>query len=226
MNEILWIIMLFLNFSFILLAYKFWGKMGLYLWVAISTILANIQVLKSIELFGMSLTLGNILYASSFLVTDILSENYGLKESKKAINIGFFALITMTILMNLSIYFVPSPQDFGHESIKTIFNFMPRLVCASLTAYFISQTHDVYAFEFWRKLLPADKYFWVRNNFSTLFSQFIDTAIFTFIAFWDVFEVDYLITLIFTTYIIKVIIAIADTPFLYIAKRMYKKKNI
>lgn len=226
MNEILWFIMLILDFSLILFAYRFWGKSGLYIWIVISTIIANIQVLKSVVIFGMPLTLGNIVYASSFLVTDILSENYGKNESKKTIYIGFFSVIAMTILMNLAIYFVPSSEDFASESIKTIFGVMPRIMLASLSAYFISQMHDINAFEFWKKRFPDDKYLWIRNNLSTMVSQFLDTAVFTFIAFIGVFEFNYLIQLMFTTYIMKWLIAALDTPFLYVAKKLFKNKKI
>ena len=83
-NEILWLAMLLANFFLIILAYKLFGKWGLIMWIPISVIVANIQVIQTIQLFGFVATLGNIVYASSFLVTDILSENYGKKEAKKA----------------------------------------------------------------------------------------------------------------------------------------------
>ncbi|MBF1204062.1 MAG: VUT family protein, partial [Fusobacterium periodonticum] len=76
-NIFLWFLMLVINFSCILFAYRKFGKIGLYIWVPISTILANIQVVILVNLFGMEATLGNILYAGGFLITDILSENYG-----------------------------------------------------------------------------------------------------------------------------------------------------
>lgn len=226
MNEILVVVMFLLGFSFILLSYRIWGKTGLYIWIAISAIIANIQTTKSIEVFGIPMVLGTILYSSSFLVTDILSENYGEKEARKAIHIGFFAMVTMTLLMTLTIYFIPSPQDFAHESIKTIFSIMPRIILGSFIAYYISQFHDVSAYQFWRKKWPADKHFWVRNNLSTLVSQFIDSAIYVLIVWTGVFEFNVIIKLLFSTYIAKVVIAVLDTPFLYVAKKMKKKYNL
>ncbi len=88
-NEFLWLVLLLINFSAILLAYRFFGKTGLYVWIPIATILANIQVLKMVDLLTIGVTLGNITYASSFLVTDILSENYGKRSAKRAVFIGF-----------------------------------------------------------------------------------------------------------------------------------------
>ena len=127
-NEVLWIILLVANFLFILLAYKFWGRTGLYIWIPVSVILANVQVLKTVELFGMTATLGNIVYASGFLVTDILNEKYGKKAALKAVYIGFFSLIAVAAVMNLSLLFSPAEGDFAHEPLKTIFSFLKYFI--------------------------------------------------------------------------------------------------
>ncbi len=225
MNELLWIVMLIINFAAILISYRFWGRTGLYIWVPIAVMIANIQVTKTIHLFGLTATLGNIVYATSFLVTDILSENYGKKDASRAVGIGFFSLILMTVLMNLALYFKPDASDFAQESLSVIFGIMPRIALGSLTAYGISQLHDIWAYDFWKRKFPADNYLWMRNNFSTMVSQFLDTAIFTFIAFWGVFEWAVLFQIMVTTYLLKWIVAFLDTPFLYIARK-WKQKGI
>ena len=74
MNELYWILMLVLNFALIMAAFRLWGRVGLFVWVPISVIVANIQVTKNVSLFGLEATLGNIVYATGFLATDILSE--------------------------------------------------------------------------------------------------------------------------------------------------------
>ncbi len=228
MNEIYWIILLLVNFGLILLSYRIFGKMGLFIWVPIAGIVANIQVIQTIELFGFTATLGNIVYASSFLVTDILSENYGKKEANKAIWIGFFSLIAMTILMNLALFFNPTAEAFSQEtykSIETIFSFMPRIVLASLVAYILSQKHDIWAFHFWKKRFSSTKTLWIRNNLSTMVSQLLDSLVFTVIAFYGVFEMEILIEIFATTYLLKWLVAASDTPFIYIASKM-KSKNL
>jgi len=85
LNEALWIVMMLASFSMILLAYVLFGKAGIYAWTAIAMILANIQVMRTVQLFGMVTAMGNIIYGTTFLATDILSENYGKKEAKKAV---------------------------------------------------------------------------------------------------------------------------------------------
>ena len=228
-NELLWLVMLLANFLLITLAYKLFGKWGLVMWIPISVIIANIQVIQTVELFGLVATLGNIVYATSFLVTDILSENYGKEEAKKAVWIGFFSLITMTILMNLALYFKPLAGDAfantTHDSLSTIFNLMPRIAIASLSAYLISQRHDVWAFHFWKNRFPKDAHLWLRNNLSTMVSQLLDSIVFTLIAFYGVFETKVLFEVFLTTYFLKFIVAAADTPFVYWSKRIFKTNN-
>ena len=226
MNEYLWLVMLLVNFGAIILFYRLYGKMGLYIWIPIACIIANIQVLKAVEFFGITATLGNIVYASSFLVTDILSENYGKKEARRAVHIGFLSLITMMILMNLALRFVPAPDDFANDSLKTIFGFMPRIVLASLAAYMISQYHDILAFHFWKNRMPGRHTLWLRNNASTMVSQLIDTAVFCAIAFVGVFPSAVFWEIFWTTYVLKFIVAALDTPFVYLARRMHEKGQV
>ncbi len=226
MNELLWMAMLLVNFGAILLSYRIWGKAGLYLWIPIAVIVANIQVTKTIELFGMTATLGNIVYATSFLVTDILSENYGKKDAARAVGMGFFSLIIMTVLMNLALFFIPDSNDFAQGSLVRIFSLMPRIALGSLAAYGFSQLHDIWAYDLWRKRFPSKKFIWLRNNLSTMVSQLLDTLIFTFIAFWGVFETSVLIDIMITTYLLKWVVALLDTPFLYIARNWHDKRIV
>ncbi|WP_340113690.1 queuosine precursor transporter [Maribellus mangrovi] len=228
-NEILWLVMLLANFLLIILAYRLFGKWGLIMWIPISVIVANIQVIQTVKLFGLAATLGNIVYATSFLVTDILSENYGKQEAKKAVWIGFFSLISMTFLMNLALEFIPlAGDDFApvaHEATSTIFSLMPRIAIASLSAYLLSQRHDVWAYHFWRKRFSKDNQIWLRNNLSTMVSQLIDSVVFVLIAFWGVYEGLVLFEIFLTTYILKWVVAAADTPFVYWARGIHKKNK-
>ena len=217
MNEALWFLLLLLNFAAILFAYRVFGKTGLFVWVPIAIIISNIQVTKQVDVFGLAATLGNIVYATSFLVTDILSENYGKREAKKAVYIGFFAIIAMTLFMNIALQFKPGPEDTVQEHLSWIFSLMPRIALASLAAYALSQFHDVWAYSFWKKKKPARKFIWLRNNASTFISQLIDSVIFVFAAFAGEYPLNVLLEILFTTYFLKVLVAAADTPFVYIA---------
>lgn len=219
-NEVLGIGFAILNMIFVLIMYKFFGRTGLFVWVGFATVLANIQVVKLIEIFGLTATLGNAVYGSIFLVTDILNEKYGKKEAKKAVWLGFTSLVMMTIIMQVVLQFEPAPDDFAQESLTTIFGLIPRIALGSMIAYIISQYTDVLIFSFLRKLFPSDGAFWIRNNGSTMISQLLDTLIFTSIAFLGVYPTDVWISIFISTYVLKFLVSIVGTPFGYLAKRI------
>jgi len=121
--------------------------------------------------------------------------------------------------MNLALFFKPlEGDDFSlltYKSLDTIFSLMPRIVLASLLAYLISQHHDVWAYHLWKNKFPGIKKIWLRNNLSTMISQLLDSLIFTFVAFYGTFELKILGEIFITTYVLKWIVALADTPFIY-----------
>lgn len=219
-NELLWVIFALVNFTLFLLVYKVFGKLGIFIWIVLATILANIQVTKMIYLFGLDATLGNIMYGTIFLATDVLNELFGKKEAKKAVFVGFFVMVITVIIMTIAINFIPHPDDFAQDSLQLIFGYMPRILLASLSAFIVSQLIDVYVFDKIRTKLPENKYLWIRNNLSTMLAQGIDTLIFVPIAFLGVVSNEVLLGLIVSTYIIKVIVAAMDTPFIYLIKKI------
>jgi len=216
-NELLWIGFMVLNFALILVGYKLFGQKGLYAWIVLSAILANVQVLKTVELFGQVATLGNIMYGTSFLATDILSEKYGKTEARKGVYLGMFTIVCTAVLMTFSLKFIPHESDWVQDSLMNVFGIIPRIAFASLLAYFISQMHDTWAYSYWK---TKSDHLWVRNNLSTLVSQLIDTMVFTFIAFWGIYETPVFVSILITTYVFKFIVAAADTPFIYLAKKI------
>ena len=225
MNELLWLLMLALNFAAILVVYRLFGRVGLFVWIPIATITANLQVLKTIELFGLTATLGNIVYATTFLVTDILSENYGRKDARRAVGIGFVSLVALVVLMNVALLFEPDASDFAQPHLSAIFTILPRITAASFVAYLVSQYHDVWAYQFWRDRFPGERQIWIRNNLSTIVSQLIDSAIFSALAFVGVFPFTIVLEIALTTFLFKVIVAAADTPLVYLA-RAWKTRDI
>jgi len=225
-NELLWFIMLALNFLAILVVYRRFGRIGLYAWVPISVIIANIQVIKTVELFGLTASLGNIVYATSFLATDILSENYGKKDAGKAVWIGFVSLAALTIFMNLALFFKPSPIDFAQESMANLYALLPRIALGSFVAYGVSQAHDVWAYALMKQRRPEGRWIWIRNNVSTMISQAIDSIIFVTIAFVGIVPIEEFWELVITTYVLKWIVAAADTPLVYLAARWMRKGRI
>ena len=148
MNELLFFITLLICFSMTLIFYKIFKKEGLFVWIAIATIIANIQTVKLVNLFGIESALGTILYGSTFLATDILNEKYGKESAFKALKIGFISMIAMTILMTLSLIYIPSESDIANESLKLIFTLNIRITIASLIGFACSQLVDTNLYDF------------------------------------------------------------------------------
>lgn len=224
MNEWLWLGFALLDLTSCLVVYRYFGRTGLFALVVFNLIVCNIQVLKTVQLFGVTTTLGNILYASVFLSTDILSEVYGAREARRAVLLGFIILVMAAVYMQLALAFVPAPDDFAQPHLAVVFGFLPRVAAASMAAYLVSQFHDVWAFH-WIKACTGGRYLWLRNNGSTLISQLLDTGIFCFIAFWGEFSSGVFWQIVASTYAIKAAMALLDTPFLYLARRMAARVN-
>lgn len=219
-NLILGVIFALVNFGLFLLCYRLFGRMGLYAWVGVATVLANIQVVKTIEMFGLVMTLGNTIYASIYLTSDLLNEKYGERAAKKAVWFGFFTLIATTIIMQLVIRFDPTETDIAQPSLKTLFELMPQLALGSLCAYLLSQFVDVKIYSWLKKKCPRPNQLWIRNNGSTMISQLLDSLTFCTIAFWGLYPLDVWAEILLTTYLIKFVVSAASTPVLYIARNM------
>ncbi|VDB00360.1 Putative preQ0 transporter YhhQ [Olavius algarvensis spirochete endosymbiont] len=222
-NEALWAIMLVLNFALILLIYRLFGRVGLLCWLPIAIIIANLQVMKIVVLFGLTTSLGNITYSTSFLATDILSENHGSKYAKQAVIFGFFALLSLTLFMGLALLFKPSPVDYAQNSMKTLYAIFPRIALASFVAYGVSQVNDIWIYTKFKRIQPARSWIWLRNNVSTMFSQAIDSFLFVTIAFAGRIPSREFWEIAISTYFIKWMIAAADTPLVYLSALWHKR---
>lgn len=228
-NELLLIGSVIFIFGAVLLAYKFFGKTGLYCASAIATVLANIEVAVLINAFGMEQTLGNVLFASTFLVTDILSECEGKKAANKAVWLGVFSSLFFLLLSQSWRIYIPSENDMIHSSIQAVFSNTPRMIVASLVVYAISQLFDVWLYHKWwafteKKFSDKRKFLWLRNNGSTLISQILNTALFTLFAFWGTYDVKTLSSIFLSSYVIYIFTSLLDTPCLYLARKIHDKK--
>lgn len=229
-NELLLILSLIITFSLVLVTFYIFGEQGLYLWTIIATIAANIEALIVVNAFGMEMTLGNILFASTFLVTDISSEIYGKKTAKNAVYLGIATSIIFIPLSSSWLLYTPNENDWAMPSIRSIFSNTPRLMLVSIIVYVIVQFFDVWAYHKWweftsKKYGDSKKFLWLRNNGSTLFSQLLNTILFTLGAFIGVYEAKTLLSIMISSYVIFIVTSIADTPFVYLARAIYKKKK-
>lgn len=229
MNEIIFIIF-FILLAFLNLVAFYKGKTYIFVLIAVYSILMNIFVTKQFYLFWLAVTGWNALYWAIFLLTDILSEHYWKKYALKAVKIGFFSMLVFVISTQFLLYFQPNDLDYANESLKALFWITPRILFASFLAYFIAQHIDVYLYEKIKKYYKW-KYLFLRNNLSTFISQAIDTLIFTFVwlttfaSFNWVISLDIFWEVAFATYLIKIIVALIDTPFMYLSLFVKKIKK-
>ena len=131
-NELILIVTLILEFSGVVLSYVLFRKAGLYFWTILATIAANIEVLILVRAFGMNMTLGNILFASTFLVTDILSELYGKHAANTAVKLGIATTVCFVAISSSWLLYRPAADDTMMPPIRAVFSHTPRVMLASL----------------------------------------------------------------------------------------------
>ncbi|MBE6897896.1 MAG: VUT family protein [Ruminococcaceae bacterium] len=228
MNELLLIISLPLIYGSVLAAYKFFGKTGLFAWTVFATITANLEVLLLVDAFGIEQTLGNVLFGSTFLVTDILSEKYGKKDAQLAVDLGVATSVGFIVLSRLWLCYTPAVNDWAMPSFQTIFTNTPRVMLASVLVFAIVQRFDVWLYHKWwdyskRKFGDSKRFLWLRNNGSTMVSQLLNTVLYTFGAFGGLYELPTLISICISSYAVFFVTSLADTPFVYLARTMKPK---
>ena len=190
-------------------------------------LLANILGIKIIQIGPINASIGILLVPLAFLITDILAEVKGKKFVSNLIWSSVFTLIFSYLFIQLSLYIEPADRFKDmNPAFVNIFSNSSRIFIASIIAFAISQFHDIWAFEFWKKKTHG-KFLWLRNNLSTIVSQFIDTVIFMFLAFYHIspkFDAAFIWELIIPYYLLKILISLIDTPFVYAGVKWLKKK--
>ena len=202
-------------------------------------IVSNLLGGKISEIWGVDFSVGILAFPITFLITDVIGEVFGKEKAKQVVYVGLIAMVFVLILSTISVLIPTAQRSYiSHGEFSKIFGLSIRMQIASITAFFLSQMHDVWAFHFWKQK-TAGKFLWIRNNFSTIASQLIDSVVFMFIAFWHLpdglmkivpiiqntspkFTAAYVFTLLIPWWILKVIIAVFDTPFIYLGVKWLK----
>lgn len=231
MNEIILILSLIIEFGAVLLAYRFFGKGGLYAMTGFCTITANIEAMILIRAFGMDQTLGNILFAASFVITDILSENESKKDANRAVNLGIFISILFILVSQSWFLYTPSPDDVITPAIREVFSTTPRLMLVSIAVYAVTQRLDVWMYHKWweftkKRFGDSRRFLWLRNNAATLVAQLLNTLLFTFGAFWGTYPLPVLMGILGSSYVIYIVTSLCDTPVIYLSRRIKEKYSV
>lgn len=221
-NEILFFICVAATFTAVVAASVFLGKGGVFGWAAVAPVLANLLVSRQINLFGMAVTMGNILFASLFLCTDILSEVYGVEASKKAVAVSVCSELLFIAVAQVSMLFQPNELDTITPALVQVFQMSARVTAASVLMFTLANLADVYLFEAIKRRVPNA--LWLRNNIATILCNCTENFLFTALAFWGVYSMRTCVSIAVSTSVVEAVIALCDTPFLYAARRLCRKR--
>ena len=221
--------------------YRAFGTAGLFVYIAVALMGANLQVLKVVqfEAFVSPVALGTVLFCTTYLCTDILAEFHGRKTAQRAVWLGFSAMLLWTIIAVVTLGYAPlTPEQAGegyggalgtHDNMTALFTPLPAFFIAGMAAYLVSQSHDVWLYGLLNRFFDG-RHLWLRNNCSTAISGLLDNAVFSFIAFslladQPVPAGELIFTYILGTYIIRLTVAMLDTPFLYLIRWLNRQER-
>ncbi|ASG67869.1 hypothetical protein fh0823_07830 [Francisella halioticida] len=221
------ILFTFIDFFILFLSYKLFGKKGLYIFIVISVIAANIQVNKGIGYdiagFHIIATLGNVMFGGIFTANDLLNEKYGKQEARKAVLKSIFFGLSFVLLMFIATLFNAINDSFYKETNQAFNLFFSinggalKAVIISNCVYLISQLFDVLIYSKIKSYSSDIKWLWLRNTGSTLISQILDTTLITYgFALAGILPIKNAFEIIISTLIIKYIIALINAPLFYI----------
>lgn len=240
-NELLFIVQILVSFLGVILMFRFFGRVGLYAWIAFISVYANIEVGSFCQMFGLWVSLGNISIVSVNLCQDILSENYNKELAKKSVSIGLLATVSIVIISWISMCFNCPVGSAGgnHDAFCQVFNSLGIIVASSMISYFCSNRLNVFLYSFIKKYT---KRIWIRAQFSTWISQLFDSFFFTglcilSVVIYNITNIDFFnsqfptgwriyLELSLTTYIIKLIVSVFEIPFMYWAKRLITRNKV
>lgn len=214
MNEFIFLLQILLIAGFTFGALKL-GKNALIGWIALLATAANLFVIKQIHLFGFEVTASDSFAMGSLLALSFLQEHFGQEEAKKASWICFFFLLFFTIAAKLHLLYEPSLHDSSQGAFLTIFTPSPRLFIASMGVFFIVQQMDIRVFSLIKLKFPIQS-FTLRASLALIFSQALDTVLFSFAGLYGIAAS--MTDIIIMSLTIKLLITFCFTPFLRLAK--------
>ena len=215
MNELLFFLHLFLVLLFSWGALRL-GKEGLIVWITLQALVANLFVIKQIELFGMTVTCSDVYAIGSILGLNLLQEYFGKLWASRAIWICFFMMVFFALITEMHLFYVPSHVDTTHAAYEKILATTPRLLLASLFTFFCVQRIDLSIFGFLQGALP-ERSLAFRTAISLICSQFLDTVLFSLLGLYGM--VASLASVIFLSFFVKLILIVTMMPALTFLKR-------
>lgn len=192
--------------------------------VSCNLIFQKFFVWNPFGVFKFEVSVGILPYPITFLITDIISEIYGRKRANQVVVVGLFSTVFVMGVVALA-DIVPATEwsPVSDVMFKMVFGLTGVAVAASMFAFLMAQFIDIRIYHFWKRVTKG-KYLWIRNNFSTITSQFVDTAsVLLLLCFFGAIGWDRFNNLLLNGFLFKVIVALFDTPFLYLFVNLIKR---
>ena len=218
MNTVYLFLEIMICFTAVVVVKKAFGKYGLIGWIGVASVLANIITAKTSNILGLDAAQGTVLFASTFLATDILCENYGKKEARIGVMFGLFSSLTLIVASQIALLYSPVEYDYADPSMQVLFGLNLRITGASIIMYAIANFADIAIFDK-IKQRTGEKKLWLRNNVATILCNCIENFGFIFIAFLGIYTWEQCFEIAIATSVIEIVTAVMDTPFAYIGRR-------
>ena len=215
MNEVLFLSHILLVVGFVLASLRL-GQNGIISLIAMQAVLANLFVIKQINLLGFTVTCSDVFAIGSILGLNLLQERFGKEAASKAIKISFLSMVFFIAMAQIHLWYAPSSQDGSHEAFRLILGAAPRIVIASLSVYFLVQKLDVLLFG-WLKQIFQGGHLPLRIAISLILTQSVDTVLFSFFGLYGL--VSSLFDIIIMSFMVKCLIISCSTPLISLSKR-------
>ena len=219
MNTLYLFVEIIICFSAVLLAAKLFGKYGLIAWIGIASVLANIITAKTSNIFGLDAAQGTLLFASTFLCTDILCERYGKQTARTGVLVGLFSSVALIVATQIALLYTPVEYDYANPSMQVLFGLNLRITASSIVMYLIANMADIAVFDKLKEM-TGGKWLWMRNNAATILCNCLENFGFIFLAFLGVYSAAQCAEIAIATSIIEIVAAVCDTPFAYIGRKI------
>ena len=206
-------------FSAVILFEKLFGKYGLITWVGIASILANIITAKTSNILGLDAAQGTVMFASTFLCTDILCEKYDKQTAKIGVFVGLLSSVVLIVATQIALLYTPVDYDYANPSMQILFGLNLRITTSSIFMYLIANMADIFVFSKLKKI-TGGKWLWMRNNVATILCNCVENFGFIFLAFLGVYSAAQCAEIALATSVIEIVAAVCDTPFAYAGRRI------
>lgn len=219
MNSLYLFLEIVVCFSAVILFEKLFGKYGLITWVGIASVLANIITAKTSNILGLDAAQGTVMFASTFLCTDILCEKYDKQTAKIGVFVGLLSSIVLIVSTQIALLYTPVEYDYANPSMQVLFGLNLRITASSIFMYLIANMADIFVFSKLKEM-TGGKWLWLRNNVATILCNCIENFGFIFLAFLGIYTAGQCFEIAIATSVIEIVAAVCDTPFAYLGRKL------